>query len=355
MTTINTINFIKYSTLSQQTSFKGFSKTEAREYQMIPKYLELAKVGEKYRFNEKEIKQISDEFKYYATNHCVTDILKKLLNVGMETNNPLSTQEIIGFLDATNNMKKIEQLNVLQFLNAAKTDEGREITLESLKKSYPYEQFKMRHIKLAKDKYPHILVTPKTTEKELKSIYEISIKNRLTTMSKNYHKNDFAINKCPISEYVTKNNKTAIYTISKSIDPEKLFSVVKETGFTNTVVAAANALVIMYKLGGENKDVVVDLARGFYPAEIKQIADYMMDKSRNTGQIILPELQNYVERTLKTYDLVQKTFDMPKLSTQRRNVLNEMGLQDEIKLHPLENYQDICAYSTTKTKNKKQV
>ena len=60
---------------------------------------------------------------------------------------------------------------------------------------------------------------------------------------------------------------------------------------------------------------------------------------------MLPELIGYVSNTYKVYDAVTASSAMPKLSTQRKNVINDLGLKDKIKLLPLSKYEDVYANS----------
>ena len=335
-------NFSKYT----EYSFKGRidtpkkkSSATSRELQMIPTYLELAKSNGQYRFNKEEIAEISKAFKFYATNLSLIDLLKELLAIGSETNNKLSTKEIKGFLTATNNMKMIEQKNVLRFLNAAKTKEGKKITPEYLMETYPYEKFKAKEINFNK-KYN---INPKsmsiTDENDLKSRYESAIRNQMLAFSNEGYRKILSTNKCPVSEYITKNYKPAVETIAKCANPELFFSVVDATGLNPSVLATADSLITLYNISGKNEALIVDLSRAFYPAEIKQITEILSEKAKSSGHKILQELLDYVNNTYKAYYAVSNTSSMPQLDIQRKNVLEDLGLKDQIKLEPLSKYE----------------
>lgn len=335
-------SFSKYT----EYSFKGRIDTpkkklhsDSRELQMIPTYLELAKNNGQYRFNKEEIEEISKAFKFYATNLSLIDLLKELLAIGSETNNTLSAKEIKGFLTATTEMKMIEQKNVLRFLNAAKTKEGIKITPEYLMETYPYEKFKAREINFSKKYNLNPKSIPFSDENELKAKYKSAIQNQILTLSNEGYRKILSTNKCPVSEYITKNNKPAVETIAKCTNPELFFSIVDATGLTPSVLATANSLITLYSISGKNEALIVDLSRAFYPAEIKQITEILSQKAKSSDHKILPELLDYVSNTYKVYDSVSSSSSIPKLDIQRKNILEDLGLKEQIKLEQLSKYE----------------
>ena len=92
---------------------------DARELQMLPKYMELETVNGVNRFSQKEISELSKMFSEYDSELSKVDILKELLAAGKKKGMRLTPEMIKDFLEATSSMTEKEQQNVLKFL---KTD-----------------------------------------------------------------------------------------------------------------------------------------------------------------------------------------------------------------------------------------
>lgn len=308
---------------------------EARELEMVPKYLELASFQGHDRFNPEQIKGLAKSFKIYETGLSKTELVKELLAIGTEKGKPLTSKEITGFLHATSSMKMLEQRNVLKFLKAAKETEIEKVTPENIRKIYPYEDFKKREIARV-EKYKWYTNDPNYTKEEnLRSRYETLLNNELRLESNKYYSNARKVNKKPVSEYITGNDVRFVRAVAKSKDPETLLVIVSNTGVHDVISASAEALVDAYKLSGGSLNLVLDLSRGFYPAETKQIVE-ILRKEADKG--MERDWSRYFGQTVSNY--LDNTLGGPNLSSQRSAVLKELGLTGKVKLIPLGKYAD---------------
>lgn len=315
---------------------------EARELSMIPKYLELASLKGKNRFNAQEVKGLTKNFESYETGLSKTDLLKDLLAIGSENGKTLNADEITGFLKATSSLNEKEQKNVLKFLKAAKEADstGEKITLDGIRKKFTFEEFKKHEIDINKDtefvkRNPNFL-----SEKELQERYEVMVNNEYRIASNEYYNNARSINKTLVSEFITKNsNPIFIKAVAESKDPEVLAKIINETGVTDLVSASADSLVDAYKLSSGNMNLVTDLSRAFYPAESKEIVELL---SKETGR----DWSSYRGFTSRRHNDGLDGLVDSSLNSQRRTILKKLDLTGKIKLIQLGSYRDVYAFST---------
>lgn len=312
------------------------SKSEhvlSRELQMVPKYLECAKArsGDLYRFNAKEVKDITTACRNYKTNLSVTDIIKDLMAIGSEGNcKPLSPDDIAGFFKVTSGMKQAEQKNVLRFMKIAQEDIPAKMTPEYLKKEYPYENF--RNLEISKEagtrgKDEASMVIDET---QIKNRYENFITRLYNFETNPYYSAQTMPKKYPIMSYIKGNNKDLIDTIANSPDPENLYYVLKHTGIARPTLLAAADLTALYKASDGNKSLVTNMAAFFYPDEIKIITEALMkDLEKNKGV-----LKNYSHMSYELH---------PSINTSRKTMLKSLGLEDKVKLYKIESraYEDV--------------
>lgn len=305
----------------------------AREMEMVPKYLELASLKGTDRFSKEQISSITSHFRVYKTNLSKTDLLKDLLAIGAEKGTPLSAEEFAGFLNATSSMKQLEQRNVLKFLKAAKEKEGVKLTPESIKKAFPYEDFKVRQIKSYEGtdwlkRYPDFF-----EDKQVRERYETAVSNEMRIASNRYYQQSRTNTLTP-AQYITRNSKEFVETVAKVRDPEGFLSLIEETGVTSNVLASADALTDALKLSSGNISLVNDLVKSFYPPEIKQIVETLF-KEVKMGKG--PDLKFYIGHYFEGYN------SGTSLKSQRKRILKDLELEDKINLLPLKTkyYEDV--------------
>lgn len=306
----------------------------ARELEMVPKYLELASLNGADRFSKEQIKSITAHFRTYDTKLSKTDLLKDLLSIGSEQGKPLTSEEMEGFLNATSSMKQLEQRNVLKFLKAAKEKEGVKATKEAVKKSFPYEDFKARQVK-SYDGSDWLKRNPDfLSDEQVRERYETAINNEIRIQSNRYYQQSLSNNQYTPAQYITRNSKEFVETVAKVTDPEKFLTVIEETGVTSNVLACADALTDALKLSGGHVFFVNDLVRSFYPPEIKQIVE-ILSKDVKAGKG--PDFGLYIVRNIEGYNLGTS------LKSMRKQILKDLGLEDKINLLPLKTkyYEDV--------------
>ena len=211
---------------------------DARELQMLPKYMELETVNGVNRFSQKEISELSKMFSEYDSELSKVDILKELLAAGKEKGMRLTPEMMKDFLEATSSMTGKEQQNVLKFLKSA-----------------------AENIKLPENGSKAAAI------KELNAI-----------------------------NYINKQNPGIVEAIGKCSDPETAAIIIKETGVNFHVSEALDALTEAYKLSGNKTTFPIDLTRAFYPSEIKQIIKTLIAEGK------LDKLKNYQTLTYDYYE-----------------------------------------------------
>ena len=293
----------------------------SRELQMVPKYLECAKLSGKdiYRFNDAEIKELTAAFKNYETKLPATDVLKTLLSIGSEGNvKPLSVEEIKAFLTATSGMKNQEQKNVLNFLKVSRQNVQEKVTYESLKAKYPYEEFKAQDIELNK-RYQRPSIS---SEESLQQRYEGFLKRELYMLTNPYYANLIKSKEFSFSEQLIKNNTALIKAVSEITDAKALNGVFQIAGTGENVITASKDLVKIYQMSNGNKYLIKDLSGMFYPSEIKHIREAL-------------EAAKYREEAaLNGYIGFEKDSE-ETLKSARNSVLSLLNIDGSVNLMPI--------------------
>lgn len=335
MPRINPRNIVKslseIAAESNKPAAKGLDALASREMEMVPKYLELASFDGKDRFSSKDIHSITKSFGSYVTDLSKTDILKDLLTIGKECGSPLTGNEIIGFLNATSCMKQREQRNVLTFVKTAKEFVPKDFSVEEYKKSFPYDKFKARYLKIYGDTPLAKALPDFLSDKSIRKSYEIAVENTIRIHSNPYYQKALNGDRINPADYILKHpNKGFIDAVSKSSDPEKLLGVINAVGVNNNTIAAAEDLLQLFNLSKNNIGLISDLARDFYPAEIKQIAE-----------VLSREMKAGAKQEVVEYMMITSKFsDGRGLSSERYNILKALGINGKIKMLPLRTYMD---------------
>lgn len=303
----------------------------SREMEMIPKYLELASLKGADRFNPHEIKQITVAFGEYDTKLSKTDLLKDLLSIGSEKGSPLSAEEMKGFLKATTSMKQLEQRNVYRFLKAAKENETVKVTPSNIREVFPFEQYKQREIKRNEGTdflkhHPDWL-----DEDKIKERYENAVSNEIRILTNKYYAPVLDSTYTP-AKYITQNSRDVVKAAANAVDPERFATVVQYTGTSPNVLAAANDLTYVLKLSNDRPELMIDLAKAFYPHEIKQIVKHI-------GSVPKENLTYYASYTINN---TQTTAGA--LNEIRKFVLEDLGLTDKVTLKTIKPEQSEDVY-----------
>lgn len=315
----------KYIAKTAEESNLG--KTLSRELQMVPKYLECAKAkaGDLYRFNTKQVEEISSACNSYETKLSITDVVKELLAIGSKEGNckQLSSDEMIGFFNATSGMKIHEQKNVLRFLKAAQEDIPERITLEYLRKEHPYEWYKNTTIKMEMrdpetlKRYPDLI-----SEENIKSRYEKFIMSEYRVETNPSYSAHLMPKKFPFVNYIKENNRQMVLNIAQCHDPEALYNVYKIAGVNPETIQASSDLVSLYTMSKGNRYLVKDIARAFFADEIKAITAVLKRD--------LPKNQKMMENYYQFCPGVN-----PSLDYSRPAVIYLLDVKESIKLHSL--------------------
>lgn len=258
---------------------------DSREMQMIPVYLELATNKGKPRFNLAEITELCGSLKVYKSKISSTDLVKQLLNIGVDKGEPLSVKEMKDFLSTTALMNKNEQINIIKFIKALK--EGTEI--------------------IPKGCYP---------EKNMDKNDLIQYKSYTSKAN---------IKPTNISNFINLNNLEFAYGITRCRKPETLANIAKNMGAMWEISVVPNDLVKAYELSNGNMALIEDLLRGFYPWEIENIVSKLSEKSSSA------DLSKYKNKTVST-DYVTVEFSSKGISDTRKIILDKLGLTGEIDL-----------------------
>ncbi len=296
----------------------------SRELQMVPKYLECAKLfgKEGYRFNDAEVKELTSAFAKYETKLSVTDVLKELLTIGSEGNvKTLSIDEIKAFLKATSGMKNEEQKNVLNFLKVSRQDTPVKLTRAQLEAEYPYEQFKADRIALDKQ---YGISTAHYTDEYFRKFYSGYLNNEFRIRTNPYYAAQLKSKEFVFSDHLLRNDSKLIKAVSEVTDSKSLYEVLKIAGAGDNAIAASKDLVSLYKMSNENKNLIKDLATMFYPSEVKHIREAVE-----------------AEVEMKAQHAVIKRYSRPEeeskssLRTTRSKILSLLQMSDDVRLLPI--------------------
>lgn len=308
--------------LNKITESAGGGEILSRELQMVPKYLECAKVSgaEAYRFNDAEIKHLTAEFKKYETKLSVTDLLKGLLDIGSNGQvKPLTTEEIAAFLKNTSGMKNQEQKNVLNFLKISRQEVPQKVTIESLKEKYPYEAFKADELELDK-RYQRPWINE--SEEYFQKRYEGFLRREFQMLTNSYYAKLIKGKEFSFSEQLINNNKGLIKAVAEITDSKSLNGVFRIAGTGDNVIKASKDLVKIYQMSNGNKYLIKDLSEAFYPSEIKQIRDAL-------------EAAKYREEATLNGYIGSRSDTKESLKTTRNSVLSLLNIDDTVHLLPL--------------------
>ena len=311
---------------SKVSGCSGDSISFSREMEMVPKYLELAAIKGEDRFKPQEIKKLTAAFRDYKTNLSRTDLLKDLLAIGAEKGIPLSAEEIKGFLKATTSMKQLQQKNVLRFLKAAKENETVTITPNNIREIFSYEMFKQQEIK-RNEGTGFLKSNPDwLREDKIKERYEVAISNEIRLSSNKYYEQLRNARYAP-AKYIVNNSQDVVKAAANAVDPERLTTVVGYAGTSPNVLAAANDLTHVLKLCDDRPELMIDLAKAFYPHEIKQIVELI---SKEADSIPKDALKRH-----SSYTMNYSPGSGVSMNAIRSWILEDLGLNGKLKFSEL--------------------
>ena len=296
----------------------------SRELQMVPKYLECAKLfgKEGYRFNDAEVKELTSAFAKYETKLSVTDVLKELLTIGSEGNvKTLSIDEIKAFLKATSGMKNEEQKNVLNFLKVSRQDTPVKLTHAQLEAEYPYEQFKADRIALDKQ---YGISTAHYTDEYFRKFYSGYLNNEFRIRTNPYYAAQLKSKEFVFSDHLLRNDSKLIKAVSEVTDSKSLYEVLKIAGAGDNAIAASKDLVSLYKMSNENKNLIKDLATMFYPSEVKHIREAV------EAEVEMKALHAVIKRYSRPEEESKSS-----LRTTRSKILSLLQMSDDVRLLPI--------------------
>lgn len=276
--------------------------TPSREMQMVPKYLELAEYKGRDRFNSAEISEITNLVKMYGSKTLATDLIKQLLSIGVEKENPMSAQEMKDFFLATLSLNEEGQNRVITFI-------------KTLKENPP--------------KY--------NPQKQSNNAKDFDINDYIAYRNYMAYANKFGKEPLNTSNLINTRNRGLVYGVAKCKRPEVLAEIVFKTGAIPEISEVPNELVRAYELSKGNLDLVQDLAIGFYPIEIKQIISKLEARK---GSKDLSEYYSLVNK--KDYYYPDSPYQ-EYLSDGRKNVLKALGLSKQIVLYDLPPYGSVVA------------
>lgn len=285
-------------------------------------YLQLANQNGRTRFNTSQTHEISKTLNKYKTEQDKTSLLKEMLSIGTEQGTPLNAREIKGYLHATSGMNKKEQNNVLDFLRMSKEFVEEGVSEKELRKIYPYQGFRDQNFGLVAD------ASEQTQDYVLHTLYDKEILKKYAEKNQKFYTTQMAQSSPTLSEALTnERNLPLVRAVAKADDIQSMFSLVRILGVNETVMHSANSLTDILKLTG-NGNLVMDLSKAFYPAEIKQIAQALKTQANNCG--LLKRQIEYVGNydSNKYITKGKKGF----LSTTRNEILDELGLSGKVKL-----------------------
>lgn len=305
----------------------------SRELQMVPKYLECAKLHGKdlYRFNPMELKELSSAFSKYQTKLPMTDILKELLAIGNDGKvKSLSVDEIKAFLTNTTGMRNQQQKNVLKFLQVSRQEVPAKLTIKQLESQYPYEEYKAHRIAMD-EQYGHS--TSSYTDEYFRKLYSGFLNNEFRIRTNFYYAEQLKSKEFSFTDHLLRNDSKLIKAVSEITDSKSLYEVLKISGASDNVIAASKDLVRLYQISNGNKFLIKDLASMFYPAEIKHIREAL------EAELNLEESLAAINRYSGTAEENQKT-----LKTTRAKILSLLNISGDVKLLPLRTVRNEDVY-----------
>jgi len=308
------------------------AEASPRDMQIVSRYLELASVKGKDRFNPAQVTELLDTFSKYDTKASKIDLIKDLLNIGARKGEVLSPKEITDFLEVTSGLEAKEQENVIKFMKALKERDTVKFDLDYIKKHNSYDDFKKAEMEREKN----FGIKP-SNETLMRDKYKWHIQQEISLSQNAHYASRHSDGPVNTSSLISKNNEAFVKKgVAGCDDPEALAQIVSKTGINNVVTYSSQDIVDLYKLSGSNIDLAQDLTRAFYPPEVKQIAE-LLKKSGKKADV----LKNYKPHTIKNYnDGVKRK----SLSTQRAEVLRALGLTGKVKMLPLGYKADVFQF-----------
>lgn len=295
---------------------------KSTEEQIYSNYLQLATLNGKSRFRSKQTFGIVNTLNWYQTTQDKTTLLKEILSIGTEHGTPLKASEIKGYLSVTSGMTEKEQNNVLDFLRMSKEFVEEGVSEKELRKIYSYQGFRDQNFGLVAD------ASEQTQDYVLHTLYDKEILKKYAEKNQKFYTTQMAQSSPTLSEALTnERNLPLVRAVAKADDIQSMFSLVRILGVNETVMHSANSLTDILKLTG-NGNLVMDLSKAFYPAEIKQIAQALKTQA-NSGGLLKRQIEyvgNYDSNKYITKG--KKGF----LSTTRSEILDELGLSGKVKL-----------------------
>lgn len=293
---------------------KPYAQT-VRELKMIPTYLELAVVENANRFKPEEIELITSQFARYKSDACLTDILKELLEIGATKGKAMTAKEISLYLNASTQLPKQNQENILKLVKAIKEREPIKYDAKFIDEFWTYDKYKeLRHVK---NDYIH------ETEDSIRECYKGFLEREKQSATMNeYYRNFMAGSNIDLEKdiFTPENIKYLRHFTSKVNEPEFLSKLMLLTS-PQKVLCCANALERIYKLSDNNMDLACDLVEYFTGSEIFQIG-VLLNESK--ADILKLYSANKVKGT--------------------QNMLKYLGLEGKIRMSRGEKYVDAMAH-----------
>ena len=157
------------------------------------------------------------------------------------------------------------------------------------------------------------------------------IVNEYRISSNIYLQKALHINSIKPINFINKENRIFVEALSKCLDQNATYNVVKTLGATPSITASIKFLAEIWELSDKNKAVIIDLNREFYPSEIKQISNYFKENKNNKD--LIKKLKYHLCHIEINYN-----DGMPmqqNLQRERTRFLKEFDLEDKIILKPL--------------------
>ena len=339
MVRLNPTKITSYLSDTASRVVKSVSKSTeelTREMEMVPRYLEVAQLAKgEYRFNSEDIKVLTKAFGDFDTALCKSDVVKELLSIGLQKGEPLSIKEINAFLKATSSLEAKEQQNVLKFMKKMKEIDVVEYDHDYVVKNFTFENFRKKEFaSYAEWHKKHMNWDDEKLEQGFREYYEGARHNELNLVKYEHYRKTHSVRPMELSQILTVRGYNFAEGIGKCDSPEALAEIVKNLGPERfqRIKFLEQSLVDAYKLSGGNLAFVNDLLRGFYPAETKAIVKALKEDPSKAEAL----LKSYREHTSESPTI----FD-GSLSTQRRKILKELGIDDKVKTLPLQEKDDV--------------
>ena len=339
MVRIDPTKIVSYAVDAASRALKSASKSAeeiSREVEMVPRYLEVATLSKgAYRFTPEDIKALTKAFGEFDTALCKMDVVKELLSIGVSKGEPLSVKEMSAFLKSASSLEPQEQQNVLKFMRKIKEVDVVDYNEEYVTKNFTLENFRKKHFKsYAEWHTKHMGWDAERLEQEFVKFYEGQRLNEFNLVRYDYYRKLHSVRPMDVSQILTTRGYNFTEGVGKCDSPEALAEIVKALGPEKyqRIQFLEQTLVDAYKLSDGNMDFVNDLLRGFYVPEAKAIVRALKNDPQKAEAIL---------KTYKCHTDENPTVFDKSLAAQRREMLKELQVQDQVNTLPLGVKEDV--------------